>query len=100
MNKINLTIKQNNENIVIKDVFVAETFFERLKGLMFIKKEKAFNLLFKKCNSVHTCFMKFNLDIYCLDEDFNIVKIYNNIKPFRFIPPIRNCKHILELYTK
>lgn len=97
MKKITLTI---NNNTIINDVFVAETFFERLKGLMFIKKEKSFNLLLKDCNSVHTCFMKFNLDIFCLDKNFNVIKTYKNIKPFRIIPPISNCKHILEIIAQ
>lgn len=96
MKKINLAIKNNNENIVINDVFVADTFFEKLKGLMFVKKEKSFNLLLNNCNSIHTCFMKFNLDVVCLDKNFNVIKFYRNVKPFRFVFPVKNCKHILE----
>lgn len=92
MNKTNLII----DNKEYKDVYVAETFFERLKGLMFISKENSFNLLIKNCNSVHTCFMKFNLDIFCLDKDFKLIKTYKDIKPFKFILPSKKVKHILE----
>lgn len=94
MKKITLTI---NNNTIINDVYVAETFFDRLKGLMFVKKEKSFNLLLKNCNSVHTCFMKFNLDIFCLDKNFNVIKTYRNVKPFKFIPPHFKYCHILEM---
>lgn len=93
MNKINLTI----DNKIIKDVYVAENFYKRFKGLMFISKQNSFNLLIKNCNSVHTCFMKFNIDIYCLDKDYKAIKIYNNIKPFRFILPTKKVCHILEV---
>ena len=92
MEKINLVV----DNTEYKDVYVAETFWNRFKGLMFVSKEKSFNLLIKNCNSIHTCFMKFNIDVYCLDKDFKVVKIYRNIKPFRFILPTKNTCQILE----
>lgn len=93
MKKTNLTI----DNKTFDDVYTAESFHERFKGLMFVSKEKSFKLLIKNCNSVHTCFMKFNLDIYCLDRDYRIVKTYKNVKPFRLILPVENTKHILEI---
>ena len=83
-----------------KNIYIAESFFERLKGLMFISKEKSFSLLIKNCNSVHTCFMKFNIDIYCLDKNYKTIKIYKNTKPFKFILPIKQVKHILEIPIK
>jgi len=83
-----------------KDVYVAESFFERFKGLMFTPKQKSFSLLIKNCNSIHTCFMKFNIDVFCLDKNFNVVKIYKNIKPFRFVLPVKNTYNILEIPAK
>ena len=93
MNKINLLI----DNREYKDVYIAESFIERFKGLMFVSKEKKFKLIIKNCNSVHTCFMNFNLDIYCLDQNYKIIKFYKNIKPFRLILPVKKTKHILEI---
>lgn len=93
MKKIDLSIGDKT----YKDIYIAETFFERLKGLMFISKENSFNLLIKNCNSIHTCFMKFNIDVFCLDKDFKVVKVYKNVKPFRFIFPVKNTCHILEI---
>ena len=93
MNKTDLII----DNKKYKDVYVAESFFERFKGLMFVPEEKSFIILIKNCNSIHTCFMKFNIDVFCLDKEFKVVKIYKNLKPFRFILPVKNCCHILEV---
>ncbi len=93
MKKINLVV----DNTEYKDVYVAESFMERFKGLMFVPKQKSFNLLIKKCNSIHTCFMRYNIDVYCLDKDFNVVKKYVNVKPFRFILPVKNTCQILEI---
>lgn len=92
MKKINLII----DNKEFKDIYIAETFFEKFKGLMFVSKEKSFNLLIKDCNSIHTCFMKYNIDVFCLDKNFKLIKQYNNVKPFRFILPVKKCCHILE----
>ncbi len=97
MKKITLIVSDKGKNIVMKDVFCADTFYERLKGLMFLEKSSSFKLLIKNCNSVHTCFMRFPLDIFCLDKNYNIIKIYSNIKPFRFILPVADCCHILEI---
>ena len=93
MKKTDLSI----DNKEYKDVYVAESFMERFKGLMFVPKQKSFNLLIKKCNSIHTCFMRYNIDVYCLDKDFNVVKKYVNVKPFRFILPVKNTCQILEI---
>ena len=93
MKKIDLVI----DSKTFKDVYIADSFWERFKGLMIVPKEKSFNLLIKKCNSIHTCFMKFNIDVYCLDKDFKVVKKYTNVKPFSFILPVKNTCQILEV---
>ena len=93
MKKFDLSIGDK----IYKDVHIAESFWERFKGLMFVPKEKSFNLLIKNCNSIHTCFMKYNIDIFCLDKDFNVVKVYKNVRPFKFVLPVRNTSHILEI---
>lgn len=96
MKKIDLIIDSKK----YKDVYIAETFFERLKGLMFVSKEKSFNLLIKNCNSIHTCFMKFNIDVYCLDKNYKIIKFYKELNPFRFIITSNKVKYILEIPSK
>lgn len=92
MKKIELIINGKTH----KNVYKAETFFERLKGLMFVKKENAFILFLPNCNSIHTCFMKFPLTVICLNEKMEVVKKIKNIKPFKFIFPLKNVKHIVE----
>ena len=93
MKKINLVI--NNKKY--DNIFKAETFFERLKGLMFIEEKDSFILFLTNCNSIHTCFMKFSLTLVCLNEKMEIIKIIKKIKPFRFILPLKKVKHIIEI---
>ncbi|WP_413854313.1 DUF192 domain-containing protein [Candidatus Ruminimicrobium bovinum] len=88
------------DNQLYKNIYVAESFWDRLKGLMFISEQKAFSLLIKDCNSVHTCFMNFPITIICLNKEMKVIKIIKNIKPFKFIFPLKNVKHIIEIPEK
>jgi len=74
----------------------AESFIERFCGLMF-KKDADYAVLFRRCSSVHTFFMRFNLDIVYLDKDDNVVKIVKNLKPWRVALPVKNAVSILEI---
>ncbi len=85
----------NNKKINIKN---AISFSERLYGLMG-KTNFNYGMLFKKCNSIHTFFMKENIDIIGLDENNNIIYKYENLPKNKIIKldyPI-NKASILEL---
>ena len=84
-----------NYNIDMR-IVNAESFLERFCGLM-LKKNADYAMLFRKCTSVHTFFMRFNLDIVYLDKDDNIVKIIKNLKPWRTALPVKNTVSILEI---
>lgn len=86
-----------NGDVICNNVFSAETFYERLKGLMFYPPENKRFLLIRNCNSVHTCFMKYNIDIVGLDSNFQIIKIFKSVKPFRFVLPQKDVCHIFEI---
>lgn len=75
----------------------ANTFFSRLKGLMFKRKKIDYGLLLENTNGVHTCFMFQSIDIFLLDKDFNVLYRFENVKPWRIIWPKKGVRHILEL---
>ena len=61
----------NNKDI---DLYECKSFFSRLRGFMFTRNiDKA--LLFDKCNSIHTFFMKENIDVIMCDNDLTKNKI-------------------------
>ncbi len=91
-NKINLSADGIEIPCVI---YEAKTFYEKFSGLMFCRQK--YGLMIKNCSSVHTCFMKFKIDVVCLDKDYKIVKIFYGIKPFRAVFQFNKTKHILEL---
>jgi uncharacterized membrane protein (UPF0127 family) len=77
-------------------IITAKSFAARFIGFMF-KKPKNYAIVFNNCKSVHTFFMRFNLDIIYLNRDNEIVKIIKEVKPYRFTLPCKNAVSILEI---
>ncbi len=72
------------------------SFKDRLNG-MTLKKEKENTIYcFPKCNSIHTFFMRKNIDVIMTDKNNNIIKIYNNLKPNKIIFPQKNVYYTYE----
>lgn len=67
----------------IIDVKKAKKLKDRFMGLMF-KKNINYGLLFEKCNSIHTNFMKEPIDIIALDNNNYILDIKRNLKPWKY----------------
>jgi uncharacterized protein len=77
---------------------LADSFFKRLKGLMFRKDQLVKEgLWIIPCNSIHMCFMHFDIDAIFLDEEGRIVKMVEKLKPWRFVKPIKNAYSVIEL---
>lgn len=79
---------------------LADSFFTRLKGLMFRKDQLVEEgLWIFPCNSIHMCFMKFSIDAVFLNKEGHIVKMVEDLKPWRFIKPIKDAYSVIELPT-
>ena len=77
-------------------IIYADTFFKRFKGLMG-KKDFDDILLFTNLtdSSIHTMFMRFEIDVYFIDEN-KIVFDNATLKPWRFYKPKKQAKYIIE----
>lgn len=84
----------NNKEII--DADVADNSFLRIKGLMF-KKEIKKGLLIKPCNSIHTFFMRKNIDVLYLDKHGEIIKLIPVMKPWKIGPLVFKARAVLEL---
>lgn len=63
---------------------VAETMFERMRGLMGRKSlAPGKGMLIRRCNCIHTFFMRFPIDATFLDGQGKVVKVVRNIQPWR-----------------
>lgn len=90
-------MKINLSNKEIK-IIVANDFKTRLIGLM-NKTNINYGILFPKCNSIHTFFMKEEIDILGLNELNEIIYLKHNLSKNKIIKiPNKNKKtSILEL---
>ncbi|OGJ52256.1 hypothetical protein A2335_02155 [Candidatus Peregrinibacteria bacterium RIFOXYB2_FULL_32_7] len=86
-------LKINQSAISLKE---ASTFFQRFLGLSY-KRNSKFALLFKNTKCVHTFGMFFQIHLLCLNQNFEIIKIKTNLKPFRIFIAPKGTKHIIEI---
>ena len=90
-----LVIKRKNLNLG-KNIKLADNIFSRVKGLMFEKEVTGDGLLIRPCNSIHTFFMNFNIDVVFLNKDLKIVKIIRNMPPWRMSKIYFDAWQVLE----
>lgn len=87
-----------NGMVLAEEVEVARRFFKRLKGLMFRPSmPKSAAMLLSPCPQIHTCFMKFSLDVLFLAEDGTILYVIEDLKPWRLSPIVRRAVQTLEM---
>ncbi|MDR3256854.1 MAG: DUF192 domain-containing protein [Endomicrobium sp.] len=77
-------------------IIKAETFWERFSGFMF-KKSANYALLFNNCKSIHTCFMRFDVDVVYLDKSNRVLKVIKSLQPFKVAFLVKNSASILEI---
>ncbi len=79
-----MTKLYHNSKLVEGRVREARGFFERMKGLIGRDriKERAF-LYFRKCNSIHTFFMKADIDVIMTDGRGVVRRVWHGLKPWR-----------------
>ena len=78
------------------EILECKSFFSRLKGFMF-KKKIDYALLFDKCNSIDTFFMKSNIDVIMCDKNNKVIYYYNNLPKNKIIFPKKNVYKTIEL---
>lgn len=91
-----IVIKETNIDVA-KKMKIASSFFDKLIGLMFRKKMHGFDcLLIKHCKSIHTCFMRYSIDVVFVNKNFEVIKVISNMKPWRFTRLFFTAAHVFE----
>lgn len=70
--------------VLVDTVEWAGTIAERMRGLM-VRRALGPNrgMALAPCNSIHTCFMRFSLDVIFFDRDLCISRIVVALSPYR-----------------
>ena len=92
-------LKTSNGEIICQKMVVAENTLTRMKGLMFSDEipDKGDGFLIKRCNSIHTFFMNYPLDVIFLDKNLKVVKIIENLQPWKLTLFYLRATQTLEL---
>ncbi|ACX51905.1 protein of unknown function DUF192 [Ammonifex degensii KC4] len=77
---------------------VASTFFSRLRGLTFRRGMLPGEaLLLYPRRAVHTCFVRFPVDVVFLSREGEVVRVERKVPPWRVLGPERRAYAALEL---
>ncbi len=81
-----LKVRHKESGVVLAErVEMANSLHTRVLGLMFRRELAGIDgLLIQPCNSIHTCFMRFSIDVIFLSANGEIIKILRSMKPWRF----------------
>jgi len=78
------------------ELIECKSFYSRFRGFMG-KTNINYAIMFKNCNSIHTFFMKENIDVIFCDKNNNILYYYPNLRKNKVILPKRKVSIIYEL---
>jgi len=91
-------ILAENGAIVVEFVEQACGMPARMKGLLGRRELKPGRaMLLSPCNSIHTFFMCFSLDVLFLDGENNIIKVVRNLKPWQMAFGGPYARSVLEM---
>lgn len=94
-----MLINTHGEYVIARRVRRADTFLQRLHGLMFSKTfpPSIDALILDPCNAVHTLFMRYQLDVIFLDDHMKIIHIITGMKPGRLSPVVKGARCVVEM---
>jgi uncharacterized membrane protein (UPF0127 family) len=89
---------KHNQKIISSNIKIADNPISRVIGLMFKKTPvDSDGLLLEPCNSIHTFFMRYSLDIIFLSNGNEVIKVIRNLKPWRMTRIYFKARKTLEL---
>jgi uncharacterized protein len=84
--------------VLAERIQIAGTFGKRLRGLMFTNRlARGTGLHLQPCQSVHTFFMKYSIDVVHLDNALRIVGLEPSLKPGRIGSSYPGTASVVEL---
>lgn len=91
-------INLSNQKVLAYRAKIAASIWQRMKGLLGrqeLKKGEA--LIIPDSGSIHTFFMKFSIDLVFLDSQGKVLKIAQNVSPWRLVLAPLRSRNVIEL---
>ncbi len=83
--------------VLLPSVETADSFWTRFRGLQFRSSfPEDRGLFLAPCSSLHTCFMRFPIDVLMLDANLIVLEHRRNIQPWRLVFCPKQTASVLE----
>lgn len=93
-----MILKNYKGDVIAQNVKMAKTMKERILGLMFSRELPSCDaLLISPCNSIHTFFMNYSIDVIFLDKEMKCVKVIYDLRPWKMTWMYFRAVHVLEM---
>jgi len=93
-------INKSKGTILAERAFQARSLLQRVIGLLNRKGlEEGEALIIHPCNSIHTFFMRFAIDVLFVDKESRVIKAIPSLEPFRLTRIYFKAKFVIELPT-
>jgi uncharacterized membrane protein (UPF0127 family) len=84
--------------VVVERLAIAEGFGSRLVGWQFRRRPpRGFGLLLVPCPSIHTCFLRFAIDLLALDRVGRVIDVRHDVRPWRLVLLARSTFAVVEI---
>jgi uncharacterized protein len=92
-------INQKNDAVLADSVKITGSFAGRLRGLMFSHSfpVEYGALIVTPCNSVHTMFMRYPIDVLFVDRSWRVLHCCHMLIPWRISRIVRGASAAVEL---
>ena len=88
---------RNTGKIIVPHLEIAATFWRRFWGLQFrASLAEGSGLLIVPCNSIHTFWMRFAIDVAFCDSSGVVLAVRENVRPWRATWPVPGAKMAVE----
>jgi len=91
-------INQSKNTILAENIFLADTPFKRMQGLLgrkdFLQGQA---LIIKPCTAIHTFFMRFPIDVLFVGRNNRVLRAISSLKPFSLTPIYFQASYVVEL---
>ncbi len=100
-----LCYNKNGEKMKIQgktkvlEAIECRSFLSRFKGNMGKKKIDSV-LIFPRCNSIHTFFMRTNIDVVMLSKEKKVLYLFPSLSPWHILLPKKGAVTTLEFPEK
>lgn len=91
-------INAKTGKIIASDLEMKDSYLGRLIGLLGKKGlKKGQGIVLKPCAQIHTCFMRFAIDVVFISKDLKVLKIIKNMGAWHFSPIVLKSLYTLEV---